>query len=192
MTGAGEDLYRDTPVRYGRVSRTFHWIMAYLLIWQMLMFIGWRVLSADVMRGIAHFGPSHSLAGTLILLLIVPRAIWALVSRRRRPPAPVGSLGWAASTGHAMLYVLMFIIPAVAVLRAYGSGKGLAFGAVRVLPPSGREITTMVQPADLAHAPLGWILAVLVGGHIAMALFHHFIGRDGTLTRMVGRPTRPD
>jgi cytochrome b561 len=183
-------VYRNSPVRYGRISRFFHWIMAYLLVWQILMFVGWRVLSEDCMRSVSHFGPSHSLAGSLILLLVVPRALWAISGRR--PPPAAGVLGSLAQGLHGMLYVLMFTVPAVAILRAYGNGKGLALGTMQLIPATGREVGVLVKPADLAHAPLGWALAILVSGHIMMALLHHFVGRDGTLNRMVGRLPRQD
>jgi cytochrome b561 len=34
------------------------------------------------------------------------------------------------------------------------------------------------------HEFIGWALAVVVIGHVAMALKHHFVDRDGILLRM--------
>jgi cytochrome b561 len=38
------------------------------------------------------------------------------------------------------------------------------------------------------HAVLAWLLAILAGLHVAAALKHHFVDRDGLLDRM--RPGR--
>ncbi|MET0270669.1 MAG: cytochrome b/b6 domain-containing protein, partial [Sphingomonas sp.] len=121
--------------------------------------------------------------------LAVPRLLWALANRTRRPPAAPPPLGHAARAGHLLLYGMMVVIPAIALLRAYGDGKGLALGTVQLIPASGRRIPALTAPADLLHAALGWGLAALVFGHLAMALLHHFVTRDDTLRRMLGRVT---
>ncbi len=186
--GYRRDQLGDTPTRYGPVSRAFHWILAYLLLWQSLMVSGWRVLSEDVMREAARFGPSHTAVGVMVLLLVLPRAIWALVNRRRRPPAEAGLPGRLAHAVHAMLYALMFAIPALGLVRAYAEGKGFVLWGLHLVPATGRKIGSVIAIADLLHGPLGWTLAILVTGHIAMALIHHFILRDRTISRMLGRP----
>lgn len=175
----------DTPHRYGLISRLLHWIIAYLLLWQCLMFIGWRILDDAVMRQVAPFGLSHTTIGVLILILVVPRTLWAI--RRARMPGGGPPLGKAARIGHALLYVMMLVVPAAALLRAYGSGKGLILGILPLIPATGHKIDALTAPADLFHAALGWTLAVLVAGHILMALCHHLVIRDGSLGRMAGR-----
>lgn len=187
MTPASHPAIRvaDAPSRYGLVSRLFHWVMAYLLLWQCLMFVGWRILDEGVMRSVTAFGPSHSTTGVLVLALVVPRALWAFFHRARTNGEP--PLGRPARVGHALLYILMLIIPALAVLRAYGSGKGLMLGEMQLVPATSHKIAALSTPADLLHAVLGWSLAVLVIGHIAIALLHHFVNRDGSLGRMVGK-----
>lgn len=178
---------RDMPGRYGPVSRAFHWLLAYLLIWQCLMFIGWRLLSEEVMRGAARFGPSHIAVGVLVLMLVVPRAIWAFANRNHREPTNRALLGGLAQVGHMALYALMFAIPALGLLQAYASGKGLILWGVHLIAATGTASKGLVASVSLLHRTLGWTVAVLAGGHIGMALVHQYVLRDGLIGRMLGK-----
>ena len=42
----------------------------------------------------------------------------------------------------------------------------------------------MIAPASALHSWLGWLLLLLVVGHISMALIHHFVWKDGLINRM--------
>jgi cytochrome b561 len=49
----------------------------------------------------------------------------------------------------------------------------------------GIDFDSFEAPVDWLHKTLGEIAVLaLVGVHVAAALFHHFIRRDGALTRM--------
>ncbi|HEX7852248.1 MAG TPA: cytochrome b/b6 domain-containing protein [Sphingobium sp.] len=186
MAGSRIKRLGDTPTRYGPVSRSFHWITAYLLLWQSLMAIGWRVLGdGEFMRMTSRLGPTHVSTGILVLILVIPRFLWALSNRHRRPPAEASAAGWLARKVSALFYILMFVVPALAVIRAYGSGKGCALWGLQLIPGTGQEIHWLMAPANLLHAPLAWLLALLISGHILMALFHACIGRDRIMSRMV-------
>lgn len=187
MTRKGSQFLKDMPARYGLVSRSFHWIMAYLLLWQFLMLIGWGVLGeGEVMRTLMQFGPAHGTVGILVFVLLLPRALWALANRRSRPVADPTPLGWMARAVHGLFYILMLVVPAVAIVRTYGSGKGLELWGAQLFPATGQKTEWLIQPADLLHGPLAWTLAALMLGHILMALFHGIVRRDGTLSRMAG------
>ena len=189
MSGRGDIVARlaDRPDRYGLVSRAFHWIMAYLLLWQFLTLLGWRLLGdGAVMRTASLLGPAHGTVGILVIGLVVPRAMWAAWNRRRRPAADSSPAGRLARGVHALFYLLMAVVPALALARAYGSGKGHALWGMPVVHATGREVGWLVAPADLLHKPLAWALAMLVAGHVAMALLHGMVRRDGVLARMAG------
>ena len=47
----------------------------------------------------------------------------------------------------------------------------------------------LAEVAKGLHNLLGSALGVLVIGHVAAALKHHFVGRDGLLARMAWRHT---
>jgi cytochrome b561 len=72
-------------------------------------------------------------------------------------------LGWANASSRGWTVSLFGVIPLPA-LAATGSTLGHAMGDV--------------------HQVVAWALLGLVGLHIAAAVFHHFVLRDGVLRRM--------
>ena len=177
----------DTPERYGLISRCLHWAMAYLLVWQFVTLVGWRVLGdGTVMRTVSQLGPAHGTVGVLVLALLMPRIAWTVASWRRRQPPDQSFRRRVASLVHGIFYVLMFAVPSLALMRAYGSGKGYEFWGVRLVPQTGQKIAWLIGPADWLHGPLAWTLAVLVAGHIVMALLHQR-SEPAAIKRMFGK-----
>lgn len=184
--------WRDSPHRYGLISRMLHWAVAALLAWQ---YMGMAV-KIIVGRGSAVVGflvSTHKPVGTLLMLLIATRAAWGLSQWRRRPSHPGNAVGRLAAAGHAVLYALMLYVPAVALLREYGRGRGFAPFGIPLFPETGQEVVWMLPLANASHALLAWTLLALIAGHVAMVALHHWWWRDGTLARMTGRlSARPD
>ena len=181
--------WRDTPLRYGVITRILHWGMAAIFAWQFLGMILRNLLGRGPVAG--FFVGSHTALGTLLLLLVLLRGAWGLYNRPQRPPQEKGWLGRAALAGHLAIYALMLVVPALALLRAYGSGRPFApFGIPLFDGFPGGPIGWMTAPAHAAHGLLAWALLALIAGHVAMALAHRLIWRDDVLQRMAG-PARP-
>lgn len=172
----------DTPARYGLVTRAIHWGMALLLAWQFTGMVLRLILGRTPLM--AFWVGSHASVGTLLLALVLFRALWMWINRRHRPPHHHGLMGRLSLIGHGALYALMIIVPALALLRAFGSGRGFAFFGWQIVERGGARIEWMVAPASTLHSPLAWTLLALIFGHAAMALIHHFRWKDGTLKRM--------
>lgn len=175
----------DTPERHGLVTRLLHWAMALILLWQFTGMALRLVLGRTPLM--AFWVGTHQSVGTLLLGLAVIRLGWALANRGARPVDERTPLGWSAVAGQRALYVLMLIVPLLAVLRALGGGRGYAVFGYQVVERTGVRIPWMVAPAELLHGRLAWLLLALILGHAAMALVHHFVWRDGVLLRMAGR-----
>ncbi|WP_343312699.1 cytochrome b [Brucella sp. BE17] len=183
-----DDAYwLDTPQRYGLISRAMHWGMAYLLIWQFFSILLWKGFGpAEWVKTVTSFGPYHGTVGLLVFLLVILRAVWAWINRTKRPPHENGTIGLAARAGHIALYLLMFAIPTLALLRAYGNGKGWNPWGLPLIPATGEERVWLIAPANALHSTLSWLLAALIAGHIIMAFFHAIIRKDGIFSRMAG------
>lgn len=173
--------YLDNPQRYGLISRALHWMMALILGWQFLTALA-HVLLEDSALDEFMWG-THKAAGVLLMLLILLRLGWALYNRRQRPP----SVSRAARAGHVLLYLLMLGIPFFALLRQYGSGRELTVFGLQLMPGfAGDEIEWLMLPANLFHAWAGWLLLVLIIGHVLMVFVHRRQGQD-VLPRMLGK-----
>lgn len=174
----------DSPERYGWVSQALHWGMAALFAWQftgmVLRLLLGRTPVTAVMVG------SHAPVGTLLLGLVLLRLLWAWGNRHRRPPRERTPAGRAAWLGHAALYLLMIVIPLLALLRQYGSGRAFAPFGVPLMAASDK-LPWLMAPADAVHGLLAWLLLALVAGHVLMVLVHQYVWRDGIAGRMLPR-----
>ncbi len=170
----------DDQYRYGTVSRTLHWGMALLLLWQILT-VGVRVLMKD--SAIDDFmWSTHRPFGALLLLLASIRIIWALINRSHRPP-PVNVF---AKWGHVTLYVLLFVVPALGLARHYGAGRSFEPFGIPLFSGFDGRIDWLVEPGNLLHSSLGWTLITLIVGHIFMAIWHRVrTGDQDVLPRML-------
>jgi len=179
----------DTPQRFGLVSRALHWGMAALLFWQFTGMVLKVTIGRTALTG--FFVGTHSAMGTLLLTLVLLRGAWGLLNARRRPMPDPGLLGRLATLGHLALYALMILVPSLALLRSYGSGRAFAPFGLPLFPGfEGGPISWMTAPGNAAHGLLGWTLLTLIAGHVGMVVLHRFAWRDAVLDRMAG-PLNP-
>lgn len=158
---------RDNSNRYGGVSRVLHWGIALLLLWQFSS-AGAHFFLKDT--SIEKFlWTTHKPLGVLLFALILIRVAWAVTNVSQRPPA----INVAAKLGHLALYGILIIVPSLALLRQYGSGKPFAPFGVPLFPGfEGDKIAWMMAPGNLLHGWLGLTLLTLVAGHIFMVVWH--------------------
>lgn len=178
---------RDSPARYGTLSRFFHWTMAIILAWQFATALSHLLLEDTAIEG--FLWGTHKVVGLLLIILVVLRGLWSLRNRGHRPP----SLSPMASLGHLGLYLLMIVVPLIGLVRQYGSGKAFEPLGIPLMPGfDGGAISWMTAPGVL-HSWLGWLLLLMVIGHIAMVFVHRRRPRDeDVLARMLGnRQTGP-
>lgn len=174
----------DTPDRYGLVSRILHWGMAALFAGQFLSAAAhWALARENAVR--ETLWSYHATLGTTLFLLILLRGAWGLANLSSRPPHR-GRMGQAAKVGHIVLYLLMVTVPSLKLLSAAGGTRGFSYLGLQIFPPRETEIVWLRAFGEW-HGELGWALALLVVGHIAMALvWHRLMQRDDTLSRMAG------
>jgi cytochrome b561 len=178
-------VWIDSIERYGRISRWLHWGMALLFAWQ---FIGMGLrLALGRTPLVSFFVGTHASVGLLLLVLVLLRGAWGLANQTRRPPHEAGWLGSAAALGHLAMYALMIVVPTLALVRSYASGRAFVwFNQIPVFA-AGAKDEALMRPAELLHGPLAWALLALIVGHVAMVALHRWWWRDTVAQRMVGR-----
>ena len=179
-----------TTARYNGFSIALHWILALSLG---LMF-GVGLYMADL-----PFSPQrlklynwHKWAGVTILALSLIRLLWRFT---HRPPALPRTVirampGWQLRTYHAthgLLYLLFFVVPLVGWVYTSAAGFSVVWFGVLPLPDfvaPDKGLAALIKPW---HGYFAFALAGLVALHVAAALKHHWIDRDGLLKRMLPR-----
>ncbi|MCQ9616638.1 cytochrome b/b6 domain-containing protein [Paenalcaligenes niemegkensis] len=125
--------------------------------------------------------PWHISIGSLLLLLVVLRIIWAAKQKDTRPVQDPAT-ATLVKIGHFLLYAGMALMPITGVCTMIGNGYGWAPFGIQLVAKS-EKISWMASLGGL-YSPIAWILLVMIVGHIGIALFHHFVKKDGVLSRM--------
>lgn len=171
------DARAEPTARYSRVAMWFHWTIAALVILNLIIGI-----FHDAIGGI----PIHKAIGLTVLVLTAGRVAWRL--GHRPPPLPAHTRAWEKGAAHAThwtLYLLMIAMPVTGWLMVSGSANRypLTWFGLFDIPylPVGEAAGGFGHDA---HALLGWLMLALVVLHVAAALRHRLILRDGVLARM--------
>ncbi len=175
-----------TDARYDNVAIGFHWLLALMIAGSFCVGLYMSGLPFSIQR--VKLFNWHKWAGMTILALTLLRLLWRL---RHAPPPEAPGPHWqqmAAKATHRAMYALCLIIPLVG--WAYSSAAGFQIVVYGVLPmPNLLQVDPVLAKAIKPwHAWLAYALAALVLLHVAAALKHHFVDRDGLLHRM--RPGR--
>lgn len=170
-------MKHDNWDKYGNISRFLHHMMLLGFL-----FILATVIAFNIDEKYFSLMIYHKLVGVLLIALGAIRLIWAIAYRKNRPEN-----NHIAKAGHAVLYLLMLCVPILGALRQYAAAKSsLDIFGLTLIPAASQKIDSLVQLGHQFHGELGFALFALVAGHVAMALWHHFIKGKKIMNRMFG------
>lgn len=163
-------MARPSPNGYSTAQVTLHWLVVLLIIFQFLAHDGMEAAWRAFERGqptpadSQTFAYLHVAAGILVLLFAAARLFLRFTrGAPKLPPQQPAALKGIAHGVHWGIYLLLFLLPI--------SGSVAWFGGV-------------AQAAE-GHELMKNILLVLVGLHVAGALFEHFVLKTPVLMRMM-------
>jgi cytochrome b561 len=169
--------------RYTAVAILLHWFLAAAIVLGFL--IGLQESDAPVTPARVRWINYHKWIGITILGLSVLRLLWRF---SHRPPLPPESMPpWqrkASDWVYRALYVFFFIVPIAGWAYSSALGFHVVYLGLIPLPDLAPKNKALADVLIDVHATLAWTLATLVGLHVAAALKHHFIDKDGLLLRM--------
>ncbi|HEV8079015.1 MAG TPA: cytochrome b [Marinobacter sp.] len=178
---------RNSQATYGLVAVLLHWLVALTVVG--MFALGYWMVGLTYYDAWYKQGPDiHRSVGVLLFMTMLLRVVWRLTNPR---PEPVpGHRRWeavAAHLAHGLLYVLLFVAMVSGYLISTADGSSVSvFGWFDVPSVTGR-IKGMEDTAGMVHYWVTWSVVVLAVIHALGALKHHFIDRDNTLRRMLGR-----
>jgi len=188
--GGGADGARSagpaTPAlpRYDRVAIWLHWGIGVLLLAEIAFGL---LLDEIAPRGTpARAGVInlHKSFGIVLGVLIVVRIVWRLGHAPPPWPATMSARRQrAANLGHVALYVCMVVAPLAGYLGSNFSKHGVRFLGVAI-PPWGPDWPAAYSFLVALHDASAYLLLALTIGHVAMALKHALIERDGIFARI--------
>jgi cytochrome b561 len=164
---AKQEVGMAQAIGFSRGQIALHWGTALLVLGQYVfhdaIVAAFRAAQKGQAAAMTPLVWGHIIGGIAILLLVMMRL--QIRAARGVPALPNGSPIWvviASRLGHLVLYGLLFLTPVTGIVAWFG-GSGVA--------------------GDV-HGILRIVLFFVVAAHLAGALFHLLIRRDGVTQRM--------
>jgi cytochrome b561 len=174
--------FSATLARYTGTAIVLHWLLALAIVGAFGLGLYMQELAVSPTR--LKLYNWHKWAGVTILALSALRLLWRL---GHRPPADLPMPVWqakAAHLTHGLLYALFFAVPLAGWAYSSAAGFPVVWFGVLPLPDFVPVDKGLAEVFKQVHEVSGLALAGLVLLHVAGALKHQFINRDGLIGRM--------
>lgn len=170
-------------MRYGLVSRLFHWVTVLLVL---VMIPAGLTMIQEIPRPMQdRLFILHKGLGPFVVLVVLLRLLW----RTATPPPPLppdlpAAQRRAAAVVHAGLYVLLIVMGVSGYVRVTAGGFLIeALDALGIPPLLGKN-EAVAKVAQSVHGTVIWLLVALIVLHVGAAAWHGLVRRDGIVARM--------
>ena len=176
---------RDETTKLSAMTVGLHWLLAIAMI-AMLAF---GLVLEDMERGAAKSALMwwHKGFGVTILVFAAWRLGWRMMNGLPTLPGR-GTSGWQESAAVAVHWFLLLgtlLMPISGMMLSLGGGHPIdVFGLFTIGPWQKND--GLHEVGEAIHGLGGKLLILAVVLHVAGALKHHIVDRDGTLRRMLG------
>jgi len=177
----------SSAMRFTVLQRSLHWLMAACIL--AMFFIGVGMVSTVMPKYIPLLA-THKTLGMAILVLALIRLVVRLRYGAPRLPADLPEpMKLAAHLSHYAFYALMIAMPLIGWAMMSASAYPIVlYGGIHlpaILPQSDTVRTLLWN----AHHYLAFAFFALVLLHLAAALFHALVRRDGVFHSMAPVPS---
>jgi cytochrome b561 len=167
---------------FSPLARLLHWVMAPLIL--LMLFIGIGMVSTVAQTHVFLLA-IHKPLGIMLLVLVIVRM--GVRIRHGSPPLPADvpklqALG--ALLSHYLLYALMAAMPLIGWAMLSAAGYPIVLYGGLHLPPIAPHGVHLYAVLRALHTDLALLLFCTVLVHLAAALFHGLIRRDGVFASM--------
>jgi cytochrome b561 len=168
--------------RFTALQRLLHWLMAASIL--AMLFVGVGMVATVAPRYLTLVSLHKPLGLTILVLALIRLGVRL---REGAPPLPASlppPLRLAAQASHYVLYALMLLMPLLGWAM-------LSAAAYPVVLPGGVHLPGIVPHSAVLHAwlwslhsGLAFVFFAVILLHIAAALFHALVRRDGVFEAM--------
>jgi cytochrome b561 len=165
---------------YTLLAKFYHWSIAVLMA-SMFITIWIRDLTESKSAAQAFWTNAHTSLGILVFGLTVLR----LLTRPRPPESGESGISEFFRTSmHRLLLAVTLLVPIAGFVRMAAKNRVTDFFGYAIPSPFG-DAPTIYGAARALHGDvMEYAVLVLIGLHVAAAIFHHYIIKDDTLRRM--------
>ncbi|MEM6906051.1 MAG: cytochrome b [Pseudomonadota bacterium] len=186
---------RNTEAGWGWLARLIHWSSGLVILYMLGLGVYMTQFVSDIYEQFA-WTQVHKSWGFVAFVLALARIGWRFVNPTPELPGEMTALErLGARLGHLALYGLVIAMPVTGWLMSTASTlqdsygiKNMVFGLFEMPDPFVPGSSVLEEIFSRAHTASAIALGLLVAGHIAVALRHQFVKRDGLLRRMIVGP----
>jgi cytochrome b561 len=177
-----------TASSYSTVAIVLHWLLG-LSIFAMFA-IGLYMADLPISPLKLKLYNYHKWAGITFLILSVLRLVWRLLNKPPALPKAIEQAmpSWQTKVYHAThyaLYALFFAVPLIGWAYSSAAGFPIVLFGVLPLPDFMAVDKEFAKQIKEFHEISAFALMGLALLHIGAALKHHFIDKDGLVSRML-------
>ena len=173
-----------TNAGYTATAKSLHWLIVLLLIVQFS--VAWFMPHIGRNTPVTTLISVHFTFGIVILAVAIARLAWR--ATHREPEPEDGVPPWQTATArivHWLLYVLLFVLPALGWINASWRGMPIIMFGLQLPQLVATRAPGWGWTGDV-HIPLAYYgMLALVALHVVAALYHYFIRRDRVLQCML-------
>lgn len=172
-------------LRYTKAAIFLHWLTALLIVSAFVLGVTMVDIPGITPTKLKYFS-WHKWLGVTVLGLVSVRLLWRLT--HPAPPYPDSMPAWqksAANGLHIALYVLMFAVPVSGYFYSLAAGVPVVYLGVLPLPVFIEANAAWKPILKQVHYALNTTLLAVVAVHVAAALKHLVVDRDGMFRRML-------
>ena len=183
----GRKKLANTTSGYGWPSIVLHWLIAVIVLVE--FGIGLYMVTLNYHDLLYVILPElHKSLGLLLLPLIIIRLIWSACHPRPLPEPHIRPLqDGIARSAQLGMHLLLLAVIVMGYLISTAMGDSIYLFNLVEFPATVTSIKNQEQFAGEYHYWFSWALIALASVHALAALKHHFIDRDATLLKMLGK-----
>ncbi len=177
-------MSRRAIMPFAFTARLLHWTMAVLILAMLFIGVGMVSTASDRYPVLLAL---HRPIGIAILALALIRLGFRLTHPAPPLPASLPRVQVAAAhASHWLLYGLMIAMPLIGWAMQSAGGYPVEVTKVLVLPPILPHDIRLYGVLRAAHGVLAYAFFALILLHLAAALLHALVRRDGVFESMAG------
>ena len=174
----------NTRRAYGWGAIGLHWISAGGVL--ALYLLGERMEDASDRTAKLAAQDLHVSVGVLLFAFLAARLLWSVSQPRPSPLEPNRWLQMAARTVQGLFLLMIAVLLVTGPLAIWSTTRPIeVFDLFAIPSPFPQRVSWLHEAAEEIHGAASKLFWPLIALHVAGALKHLVIDRDGTLQRML-------
>jgi cytochrome b561 len=180
---------KNTAIRYGAITRSFHWIILVLFIYQYT--VANMMLRIERDQTLLGFTQGtlfnwHKSVGLILLLLALLRLGWRKATNL--PDWAPTLTRWERQAFHwieRILYTAMLLMPISGYVYTMAGGYGVRLFGIYALPNPFGKIEILAEIGKTLHIITAYMIVLTLVCHVGLVFKHQFVDKDKLLYRML-------